>query len=70
MRILRFICWLRGFHRLAYQITKYEAGATPDGRGVSHGSTGPCKMCHALPADGPMPYSWVTIEWLPGTEQK
>lgn len=59
MRLLRFICLLRGFHRAVLVINKYDSV-----EGV-FGDTGPCETCGERLPQGSLPpeKAWNLLVW-------
>lgn len=63
MRIFKFVCWLRGYHTAVYTITSYNA---PD---IFGHTNAPCWTCKTPVKNGPVPGSWITVQWPYGQKR-
>jgi hypothetical protein len=60
MRILNWICWLRGFHRSSYTVLSADVKAESS---TVWGSVGRCWICGKASPLGPQKDSVHCLEW-------
>jgi hypothetical protein len=62
MRVLQWICWLRGYHVAFFKVDKVET----DGQGATyvHGNAMPCRICGREAKVGNWPRGYTLVQFV------
>lgn len=63
MRIFRWWCWLRGYHKSSYYVQKLGEPNETDGGRNTFGCAGGCYTCGKIPNPGALTHGLLAIEW-------
>lgn len=63
MRLFKWICWLRGFHRSSYALTRFDPSEILGESGNLHGTLFPCETCGHIHPEGSYKKAYLKLEW-------